>query len=362
MRGIGIDTEVTPTAKLLWGIGGFVFLFVIWYLLTMGETPLVNAFFLPSPVKVFSSYDELISQNNLLQNTGISIALNLAGYMEAILVCIPLGFLIGLFSKIRLPFENPIWATRYLPLTALTGLFLAWFGIGSAMKIHFLAFGILIYLLPVMVQRIDEVDDVYLKTVHTLGASKWQIFKTVYFPSVLSRMSDDIRVLTAISWTYIIVAETFASQGGVGDLIWKVGQRFGRTDKVFAILIVIVIIGICQDRFFKALDKDLFPHKYQAKESIKSSKVQQLSFMRAVSSFAINVISWIALGSYSVALLQEYLGLFGDSKPLTAIFGHMVWVINIIFFGFIGFRVWKMIKDKQEVAMFSSFTKKERAA
>lgn len=362
MQLIGFDTEISPTTRLLWGIGGFVFLFVIWYVLTMGATPIVNPFFLPSPGRVFGSYGELVSQNNLIQNIGISIALNLAGYMEAILLCIPLGFMIGLFTKIRLPFESPIWATRYLPLTALTGLFLAWFGIGAAMKIHFLAFGILIYLLPVMVQRIDEVDDVYLKTVHTLGANNWQVFKSVYFPSVLSRLSDDIRVLTAISWTYIIVAETMASQGGVGDLIFKVGLRFGRTDKVYAILIVIVLIGIIQDRLFKRLDRDLFPFKYQAQDSIKSSKLQELSFLKVAGRFALSVLSWILFGVYILAFIQEYLGIFGDQKPLTHIFGHLAWVINIVFFGFIGFRVWRVLKDRQEAAMFSSMAKKSGVA
>ncbi|MBK8832115.1 MAG: hypothetical protein IPN60_14925 [Saprospiraceae bacterium] len=49
------------------------------------------------------------------------------------------------------------------------------------MKVHFLAFGIIIYMLPVMIQRIDEVDDVYLKTVHTLGATRLAIVEVGLF-------------------------------------------------------------------------------------------------------------------------------------------------------------------------------------
>src|SRR5690606_19557799 len=143
----------------------------------------------------------------------------------------------------RWGFQRQIDVLRYIPLTALTGLFILWFGIYTEMKVHFLAFGIILYLLPVMIQRIDEVDDVYLKTVHTLGASDWQILRTVYFPSVLSRLSDDIRVLTAISWTYIIVAESINStEGGLGALIYNVGQIRVRMDKVFALLIIIMAI------------------------------------------------------------------------------------------------------------------------
>ena len=50
-------------------------------------------------------------------------------------------------------------------------------GLDTDMKVHFLAFGILIYLLPVVVQRIDEIEDVYFKTVYTLGANSWQTFR-----------------------------------------------------------------------------------------------------------------------------------------------------------------------------------------
>jgi NitT/TauT family transport system permease protein len=158
-------------------------------------------------------------------------------------------------------FGKPVDALRFVPLTALTGLFIAWFGIDMNMKVQFLAFGIIVYLLPVVMQRINEVDKVYPQTSYTLGAIKWQTIKSVYFPAVMSKVSDDIRVLTAISWTYIIVPEMINSNGGIGALIFK-SARQSRLDKVFAILILIVIIGFLQDRLFKFLDKIIFPHKY----------------------------------------------------------------------------------------------------
>ena len=152
-----------------------------------------------------------------------------------------------------------------MPLTAVTGLFIAWFGIDSEMKIAFLAFGILVYLLPVIVQRIDEVEEVYVQTAYTLGASNWQQIRTVFIPAVLSRVSDDIRVLVAISWTYIIVAELVnANSGGIGALAFKMARQ-SRIDKVFAILLIIIAVGFLQDKLFKLLDRLLFAHKYQTK-------------------------------------------------------------------------------------------------
>ncbi|MEM6964141.1 MAG: ABC transporter permease subunit [Bacteroidota bacterium] len=216
---------------------------------------------IPSPIETFKSYPSLIRDDDLFKNTWQSIWLNLKGYFWAIFISVPFGFLLGLFPFFRGLFSKQVDALRYLPLTALVGMFMTWFGTNDGMKVAFLAFGIIVYLLPVVVQRINEVNNVYLKTVFTLGATDWQTIKSVYIPSVMSRLMDDIRVLTAISWTYIIIAELLNKKGGLGALIHTYG-RFGFAEKVFAILIVFIIIGFLQDRIFVFIDKRLFPHKY----------------------------------------------------------------------------------------------------
>ncbi|MEO0341726.1 MAG: ABC transporter permease subunit, partial [Bacteroidota bacterium] len=185
----------------------------------------------------------------------------LQGYFWAVLISIPIGFLVGLLPMFRGLFSKQIDALRYLPLTALVGIFITWFGIEESMKVSFLAFGIIVYLLPTVIQRIKEVDDVYLKTVFTLGATDWQTIRSVYIPSVMSKLMDDIRVLTAISWTYIIIAELLNKDGGIGALIYDAGRR-GQIPDVFAILLVIIAVGFIQDQIFVYLDKRLFPHKY----------------------------------------------------------------------------------------------------
>lgn len=220
---------------------------------------------LPSPVEVVTSLGELYTQNNLLSNLLYSLYLNLAGYLLAVLIAIPIGFLIGLFPLFKALFSRNVDALRFVPLTAVTGLFIAWFGLGSSMKVAFLAFGIIVYLLPVVVQRVLEVEDVYVQTAYTLGATKWQRIKSVFIPAVLSRVSDDIRVLVAISWTYIIVTEVVnANSGGIGALAFKMARQ-SQIDKVFAILLVIIIVGFLQDLLFKLIDRLLFDFKYQTK-------------------------------------------------------------------------------------------------
>lgn len=230
------------------------------------RNPLVNRGTLPKPYRVIASLKELHFQDYVVRNALYSVKLNVFGYIEAIAVSLILGFIIGLIPFFRSLLSRWIDAIRFVPLAAVTGIFIAWFGIDLNMKVQFLAFGIIVFLLPVVVQRIDEVEKVYRQTAYTLGASKWQIVRHVFWPHVTSKIIDDIRVLTAISWTYIIVAEMVNAENGLGALIHR-AQRYSRLDKVFALLIIIVLIGIIQDLIFKWIDRGIFPHKY-----IKSKK------------------------------------------------------------------------------------------
>jgi NitT/TauT family transport system permease protein len=243
---------------MIFNIAGFFIIISIWTLISYFG--IVAEIILPSPLSVFSSLPRMVQNDGLIQSIVYSLYLNIAGYGQAIGLAIPLGFLLGMIPVIRKTFSKYIDALRYVPLTATLGLFIAWFGIEDTMKIQFLSFGIFVYLLPTVIQRIDEVDKVHLDTTYTLGATKLQQIITVYLPSVLSRVSDDVRVLVAISWTYLVVAEVINKTGGLGALAYT-SARQSKIDQVYGVLIVIMIIGLIQDRLLYFVDKLLFPYK-----------------------------------------------------------------------------------------------------
>ncbi|MEZ4885491.1 MAG: ABC transporter permease subunit [Chitinophagales bacterium] len=335
--------------RLILEIIGILLLILVWYLITMGEDPIVRSGILPRPWAVLTSYSELYFDNDLFKNLCRSLGLNLAGYTESLAIAVPLGFLIGLFPLFRGTLQKQVDAFRFVPLTAVTGLFIIWFGLGTSMKVHFLAFGILIYLLPVVVQRIDDVEDVYTKTVYTLGATNWQTIKSVYIPATISKLSDDIRVLTAISWTYIIIAESLGNEGGIGALIWRVGQRQGRVDKVFALLVIIVIIGFLQDKYFTYLDRQFFPYKYQTKDGYKKD-APDASVSTAIWSFASNVLVYAGLGIYILLFINQFtqtLVLGNEGEPiLSYLFGETVRVIHFYVFLALVYKGYWLLKNK----------------
>jgi len=147
---------LSQRAQTILGVVGVLFLLSLWQFATF----FVSASLLPSPGDVAGSLPDLHFKDALVRNLGYSLYLNFSGYIEAILICIPLGFIIGLFPVFKGMFSKQINALRFLPLTAVTGVCIAWFGIEDTMKIQFLTLGIAVYLLPVVVQRIDDVESV----------------------------------------------------------------------------------------------------------------------------------------------------------------------------------------------------------
>lgn len=217
---------------------------------------------MPTPQKTWAAFLDMQQNDNLGENVWFSVRINIMGYLKCILAALTVGFAIGLFKPVRVMFSQQVNALRFVPITALMGVFIAVSGLTIATKINFLAFGIWVYLVPVVVQRIDEVNVTHLQMMKTLGATFWQTVRYVTWKSVIARLSDDIRILVGISWTYIIVAELAGIQGGLGSLIF-LGERQSNVGKVYAVIFIIVAIGIAQDAIFRLADRLIFKFKHQ---------------------------------------------------------------------------------------------------
>ena len=241
-------------------VAGWLILFAIWWAIT--NFGIINNHVMPTPQKTWNAFLEMKADDDLLTNIWFSVRINIIGYLKCIIAALVVGFAIGLSPKVRRMFSQQVNALRFVPITALMGIFIAISGLTITTKINFLAFGIWVYLVPVVVQRIDEVNVTHLQMMKTLGASFWQSVRYVTWRSVMSRLSDDIRILVGISWTYIIVAELAGIQGGLGSLIF-LGERQSNVGKVYAVIFIIVIIGILQDALFRLIDRLLFKFKYQ---------------------------------------------------------------------------------------------------
>ena len=265
----GGESDFGLSQNIIVSVIGFTIIILGWHLISTFE--LIPTKILPDPFKVIASFGTLYSDFNLLPNTWFTVKLNLLCYVYAILLSFPIGFVIALYPVTNMLIGRYITAVRFIPMTALTGLAIAIWGLSFNMKVWFLTISIMIYIIPAVVNKVNELqnvknvnDNVYLQTIQTLGATNWQKFKHVYLPYVVSGVYDTLRDLLAISYTYVVVAELIYKDGaifGIGALI-NTMVRQARMPEAFALLFLIVAIGFLQDLILKKLGKVLFPYKY----------------------------------------------------------------------------------------------------
>src|SRR5437763_1242940 len=135
----------------------------------------------------------------------------------------PFGFLMGAFPPIHYVFERIMAPLRYMPISAFIPLLILWFGIYEKEKTAFLFLGVFVYLLPVVVSAIRSVPEELVQTALTLGASKMQVIRTVLLPAALPDIFDSFRVMNAILWTYVILAEAVNPERGLGYMVVFLG-------------------------------------------------------------------------------------------------------------------------------------------
>jgi NitT/TauT family transport system permease protein len=247
--------------KLQIGLLGLVVIILLWWLAV--RIQLVNAKIIPSPFAIIGSLPELVTRDQLFYNLGLTIFMNVSSWVEGALIALPIGFIIGIYPLFDALFGGYIQATRYIPLTATIVLFMAAFGIFMFMKVQFLTFAILVYLITAVVGRIRETPQIYVDAVKTLGASQWQIIRTVFIPQVLSRVFTDFINIVAISWTYAVYVELINKQeGGIGALIYNLYFRQNQAEKLYALILIMVAVGYGFDVLLKQIDRKIFPFKY----------------------------------------------------------------------------------------------------
>ncbi len=251
--------KTTARQNTLLGIAAVALWLVSWWLsATLGILPRHIA---PGPFDVLGVIPDMHLRNALVRNVWYSFEMNIRATFIAIGISLPLGLTLGLLPLFRGMSAPFFVGLRFLPLPVATVVFMAWFGIGYLMKAAFLTVAIAVYLVPTVIQRVDEVRQVYIDTVKTLGASKWQTVRYVYIPDVFSRVWDDIVILVGLSWTYISFVELInKSDGGIGALIYT-AQRTSSIEKYYALLLIIMLVAFVQTAIFKTIGRLLFPHK-----------------------------------------------------------------------------------------------------
>ena len=249
-------TEISRKLYIAVAVFTFTLLLGLWCILTYGG--FVRPFFLPSPGSVLNNTIELFTEHDLLTHIRASTYRVLAGFALSALLAIPLGLLMGTYKIVEALTEPVNDFIRYMPVVAFIPLSILWLGIGDIQKIAIIFIGTFFQLVLLVSDNVSSVKNELLETAYTLGVRKHRAVLRVLFPTSLPGIFDNLRVSMGWAWSYLVVAELVASSKGIGYIIIQ-SQRFLKTGNVISGIIILGILGLGFDFFFKILYKILFP-------------------------------------------------------------------------------------------------------
>ncbi|MGX7672311.1 ABC transporter permease [Plantactinospora sp. DSM 117369] len=243
-RVLALRTPLSGRTRTVLVLASVALPLLTWLLL--GATGAVDPRFLPPPGAVWSAGVEMAGTGELFTDAWATVRRILYGYGLGVAVAVPLGVAMGSFAAARSALEPVSGLLRYLPAAAFTPLLLIWLGIGEAPKIALIFIGTVFFNMLMVADAVRQVPIDLVNVSYTLGARGGEVLRKVILPYALPGIVDAVRVNFAAAWGLVVVAELVNSQEGLGKRI-LLAQRFTQTDKIFAILVVIGLIGVTAD-------------------------------------------------------------------------------------------------------------------
>jgi NitT/TauT family transport system permease protein len=245
-----VRAPIPRTWKIVLIAGSVLVPVIVW--VAVSATGTVPAEFLPSPRAVWSAGVEMSRSGQLLDDTWASLRRILLGFGLAVLVSVPLGLLMGGFRAGQALFEPVVGLLRYLPASAFIPLLTIWLGIGEPSKVMLLFIGTVFFNTLMTADVVRQVPAALVDVSYTLGARRGEVVRKVVVPHALPGMIDCVRVNAAAAWNFVVVAELINSEEGLGYRIAR-SQRFLASDRIFAVLVVIAVIGLAIDVLLRQL-------------------------------------------------------------------------------------------------------------
>ncbi|MGD0093625.1 MAG: ABC transporter permease subunit [Planctomycetota bacterium] len=239
---------------------------LLWFAVTYGEPPetrRVSPVILPSPEEVIASFRSLWFEQALTRNTLLSLWRVLAGFGIAAAAGVPLGILCGTWPQVNAFFAPISVFFRNVPISALVPLTLVWFGMGEMQKVMFIFVACVMFVVFDATRSVASVDDRYVQTALTLGASKFQVLMKVLVPLALPDIFGSLRLLFGLAFGYIILAEIVGADGGLGHLIATAQSRPTGEAKqhIYLLLATITVVAYGIDRALLFVQGLLFPYR-----------------------------------------------------------------------------------------------------
>lgn len=254
MKSTGL-AKLKPRSDFLLGMAGIACLVAVWCVLTYGH--IVGRLFLPTPTGIVQGLSEFNDRHWLIPAVVRSFRRVTLSLLLVCAIGIPIGLLMGSFPAVDAFLRKIINGGKSIPTTGIAGLIVLWFSVEERAKIIFLFLGAIFYMIILVKNAVQSVNEDYVRVGLDIGANRWQIVTHVLLPGALPQIWDAIAVCNGIMWTYIVLAEYINSNEenlGLGYLL-NIGSHANESGQVFGALIVIALVSTTTDWCLQAVRK-----------------------------------------------------------------------------------------------------------
>jgi ABC-type nitrate/sulfonate/bicarbonate transport system permease component len=230
------------------------------------RTGLVDPLFASSPSLIAAKLVEMVRDGSLWPHVAATSRVTAVGFALAVLVGVPLGILMGrseLFNATIEPFVAALYAS---PQVAFLPLLIIWLGIGFTSKVALVFIGSFIIVVINTETGVAQVDPRLIETARAFTASERQVLIKIVLPAALPFILAGMRLAIGRALVMVVVAEIYASNRGLGYLIFQAGGMYD-TAQVFVGVGILAAAGVALTALLRAVERWLAPWQFDARQS-----------------------------------------------------------------------------------------------
>jgi ABC-type nitrate/sulfonate/bicarbonate transport system permease component len=216
--------------------------------------------YLPAPSSVSDYLWRMIADGSMPYHLGITLLRIFVGFALAAVFGVVLGVVMGMSRTVARVADVWIAALYPLPKISLIPLLIIWVGTGEAYKIVISAVSAFFPIVISTYSGIRQTDGGLIKAAKDLGANARQIQLKVVIPAAIPSIFAGLHLGMGVAIILVVAAEMIggSSQGGMGWLLISSGQVM-ETEKVFASLIVLAVVGAVVIKLQQWIDRKVAP-------------------------------------------------------------------------------------------------------
>lgn len=210
---------------------------------------------LPSPIDVFCGLKTMISEERIIPELVVSTLL----LIKSMLIALSISLFISYLST--LPFFKTIGLAstkfRFFSSIGFTFFFTLITSDGETLKASILVFVISSFFVTSMISVINGIQPKAYNYAKTMRMDEWESLWFIVIRGKLGDVFEITRQTFAIGWGMITMVEGLSrAGGGIGPILLNQNKQL-HLDNVFAIQLVIFVIGLSQDYLIGVL-KNIF--------------------------------------------------------------------------------------------------------